>query len=76
MPSQVLANYREKSESLSKTFKTFENLKDDDGERVFSSDCLSKLEEISCSPLYCSADEEVLLTNHDQEDCNKTVKEW
>ena len=76
MPSPLLAKYREKSESLSKGFKELENLKDDNGERVYSSECLSQLEEISCSPLYCSADEKVLLVQHDQEDCHKLVKEW
>ena len=76
MPSPLLAKYRETSASLSKGFKELEDLKYDNGERVYSSDCLLKLEEISCSPLYCSADEKALLVQHDREDCHKMVKEW
>lgn len=76
MPSELLADYRKRSPDLAKMFDNLPNLRYDNGETIFSSECILLLKEISCSPMYCSADETKLLTKYDQADCYKIIKEW
>lgn len=79
MPADFLAEYESNSIELKEMFdqiraSTYNGTKD--GKRIFSDDCVRKLEDISCSPLYCSADEKHLLIAHDQEDCNEIITKW
>ena len=76
MPPDLLENYKKISTSLVKTYNDLRNLKYDNGERMYSDECISQLEEISCSPLYCSANESQLLIKHDRNDCHQIVKNW
>ena len=74
MPADLLKLY--KGTSLSKV-KPFENLKklEENGERLFSTRCLSLIKDFSCGPFYCSKDEKKLLIEHDYEDCVE-AKQW
>ena len=76
MPLDFLENYRKLSTTLVKTYDDLRNLKYADGKRFYSDECLSQMEEIDCSPLYCSADENQLLIKHDQEDCYQMITNW
>ena len=76
MPPDILENYRKLSTSLVETYQEVRDLKYSNGERIYSDECISQLQEISCSPLYCSADESQLLTKHDQEDCHQIISNW
>ena len=76
MPSDFLENYRKLSTTLVKTYDNLRNLKYDDGKRFFSDECISQLEDISCSPLYCSVDGNQLLIKKDRDDCKKLITNW
>ena len=76
MSPDFLEGYRKLSTTLVKTYGNLQNLKYDNGKRMYSDECLSQMKDISCSPLYCSADENQLLIKHDQEDCYQIVKNW
>ncbi|CAB4037358.1 Hypothetical predicted protein [Paramuricea clavata] len=73
MPSDILEEYRKTSRNLAKTSSNLRNLKYGDGTRIYSDECISQIEEIECSPFYCSANEKQLLTKHDQGDCNSII---
>ncbi|XP_028394913.1 uncharacterized protein LOC114519059 [Dendronephthya gigantea] len=74
MPDEILKSYEQKSENLVSVLNTLENLKySDTGKKVLSSKCLSQLKDINCSPIYCSANESLLLIKHDQDDCKNLV---
>lgn len=76
MPSDILEHYKKTSLDLVQGFKELKDLTYDDGARMFSDECILQLEDINCSPLYCSANESQLLVRHDQEDCNQMIKQW
>ena len=76
MPSDILEDYKKTSLDLVKGFKELKDLKYDKGARVFSDECILRMEDINCSPLYCSANESQLLLRHDQEDCNQMINQW
>ena len=70
MPDELLNADKQKSESLVQALKSLENLKyPDTGERIFSSKCISQIKDIECAPIYCSANESLLLMKHDRDDC-------
>ena len=48
---------------------------EENGERLFSTRCLSLIKDFSCGPLYCSKDEKKLLVEHDYEDCVE-AEQW
>lgn len=74
MPLDVFTTYEKDSETLSESFEFFDTFKVD-GKLLFPTDCISKLKDISCVPVYCSADEKRLLVKHDRDDCTSAVKE-
>ena len=76
MPRDFLENYRKRSTTLVKTYRQLRKLKYSNGERFYSDECISQMQEISCSPLYCSADENQLLVKHDREDCHQIISNW
>ena len=76
MPSDFLESYRKLSTTLVKPYDDLRNFKYDDGRRFYSDECLSQMKDISCSPLYCSANENQLLIKHDRDDCKKIVTNW
>ena len=70
MPNFILEMYRKQSENVKKVIKKME------ASNVFSSECMEKYEEMTCQAIYCSEDEEKLIIEHDQEDCQQVVKLW
>ena len=76
MPPDFLEKYRKLSTMLAETYRQLPNLIYNNGERLYSDECISQLQEISCSPLYCSADENQLLVKHDREDCHQIISNW
>ena len=71
-----LESYREISKLISEQYHRLLNAKYNDGKRIFSDECISQMEEIDCSPMYCSANESQLLIKHDKEDCYQIIKNW
>ena len=76
MPRDFLENYRKQSTTLVETYRQLRKLKYSNGERFYSDECISQMQEISCSPLYCSVDENQLLVKHDREDCYQIISNW
>ena len=75
MPADLLEYFKSRSPTLVKTFQTYENLKDSNGNRLLSTRCLNLIKDFLCFPLYCSKDGGKLLIEHDYEDCEE-LREW
>ena len=71
MATDILKAYREESENLKTTVQLMKNNSD-----LFSAECVKTYEEVACNPIYCSEDEKKFISQYDQEDCNKLVKQW
>ena len=74
MPADLLKLYKRLSLAKVKSFKNMEKL-EENGERLFSTRCLSLIKDFSCRPFYCSKDEKKLLVEHDYEDCAE-AEQW
>ena len=70
MPADILSVYRKTSENMKQTIDSLKKSK------LFSDQCLAKYEDLNCNPVYCSADENNLLVENDQEDCEDFMKNW
>ena len=71
MATDVLNDYRERSESLRAAIA---GMKRDS--KMFSTECVERYKEMACNPVYCSEDEEKFISEYDQEDCEKVIKLW
>jgi hypothetical protein len=76
MPSEFVESFNETSVNVVEIMNEIRNFRNDNDERIFSDECISQMLDISCSPLYCSADEKQLLIKYDQDDCHRTIMEW
>ena len=74
MPADLLKSYKKGSLANVKSFEILEKY-EVNGERLFSTRCLSLIKDFSCGPLYCSKDEKKLLVEHDYEDCIE-AEQW
>ena len=73
MPADLLKLYKRASLANVKSFENLEKL-EENGERLFSTRCLSLIKDFNCRPFYCSKDEKKLLVEHDYEDCVKAER--
>ena len=76
MTSWFLEEYRKTSVRIQPALRRIRSLQYGDGRRIFSHLCVSRITEIKCAAIYCSATETELLIKMNRDDCHQVVSDW
>ncbi|XP_046857538.1 uncharacterized protein LOC124450933 [Xenia sp. Carnegie-2017] len=75
MTSWFLEEYRKTSVRIQPALRRIRSLQYGDGRRIFSHLCVSRITEIKCAAIYCSATEAELLVKMNRNDCHQVVSD-
>ena len=74
MPATYLQAYAAKSKSLEMPMGLVENVNKLTGVDLLSKDCMKKIKNAVCVPLYCTEDKESIMVPNLQENCNDVLE--